>query len=142
MPGVLCALRGGVSSLSTLEKAIILSKKRSLPLYFLYVVDLESLSRAGIRSFRYILKEMCNLGESITLYAQRKAKSRGIKSRGEVRKGKVEDEIINVSKEINAEIVIVGYPQGKKEIDIFTDKRLKKFAKRIENETSSRVILT
>ena len=44
MPGILCAVRGGPASQPTIAKAIALAQETGLPLYFLYVVNLDFLS--------------------------------------------------------------------------------------------------
>lgn len=125
-----------------MEKAISLASKKKLPIHFLYVVNLETLSQVGVRTFPYILREMLKLGESIVLTAQRKAKSMGILAKGEVRQGKAEDEILQTSKEVDADLVVIGAPRGQDSEDIFTDESLARFAQRIESEANSKVILT
>ena len=44
MSGVICAVRGGPDSQSTVARAIALARESGLPLYFLYVVNLDFLA--------------------------------------------------------------------------------------------------
>ena len=41
MSGIVCAVRGGPASQPTLQRAITLAKETGLPLFFLYVVNLD-----------------------------------------------------------------------------------------------------
>jgi nucleotide-binding universal stress UspA family protein len=142
MSGIVCAIRGGSASRPTIEKSIQLAADTGLTLYFLYVVNLDFLSHTASSRTHFISKELDAMGDFILLNAQRGAESQGITSEGVVRHGQVDDEIINLCKEISADYVVLGRPQEQGEENIFTHERLSSFAQRIEDETGTKIVLT
>jgi len=142
MSGVVCAIRGGPSSQRTITHAIDLAKETKRPLYFLYVVNLDFLARTESSRTRLISKEMHEMGEFILCTAQASAHKQGIASDGIVRQGKVTEEIINLAKELNADYIILGQPEGVDEKDIFTMARLRQFSERLSQESGAEVIIT
>lgn len=48
MSGIVCAIRGGKSSQPTINQAIHTALKTNLPIYFLYVLNLDFLNK-GLR---------------------------------------------------------------------------------------------
>lgn len=142
MSGVVCAIRGGPSSQRTITHAIDLAKETKLPLYFLYVVNLDFLARTESSRTRLISKEMHEMGEFILCTAQASAHEQGIASDGIVRQGKVTEEIINLAKELNADYIILGQPEGVDEKDFFTMARLRQFSERLSQESGAEVIIT
>jgi nucleotide-binding universal stress UspA family protein len=141
MSGIVCAVRGGPASQPTIEKAISLAKETGLPLYFLYVVNLDFLSHTASSRVSTVSKEMHQMGEFILLTAQQRAAAQGLAAQGVVRHGNVAEEIIAQCKQIKANHVILGRPQGEEEENIFTFERLKEFGQRIEAESGAKVIL-
>ncbi|MDQ4076304.1 MAG: universal stress protein [Chloroflexota bacterium] len=140
MSGIVCAIRGGPSSASTITQAVTLAKETGLPLYFLYVVNLDFLSRAGTTRKHTISEEMAEMGEFILLSAQATASERGVSAEGIVRQGSVEEKIIELSNELDADYVLLGQPQDKTAENVFSQERLKAFAQRIEQNTNAQVI--
>lgn len=142
MPGIVCAIRGGPKSKPTIERAISLAKESDLPIYFLYVVNLNFLSRTESSRVRIISDEMEQMGDFILLGAQAKAEKLGVQSDGVVRHGTVGDEIIALSQELKADYVVLGRPRGEQEEDVFTHELIGEFSTRIEHETGAEVVLT
>jgi nucleotide-binding universal stress UspA family protein len=141
MPGIVCAVRGGPASQPTIEKAISLAKETDLPLYFLYVVNLDFLSHTASSRVSTVSKEMHQMGEFILLTAQQRAAAQGLAAQGVVRHGNVTEEIIAQCKQIKANHLILGRPQDEEEENVFTFERLKEFSQRIESESGAKVIL-
>jgi hypothetical protein len=141
MPGIICAVRGGPDSQPTIAKAISLAKEVSLPLYFLYIVNLDFLSHTQSSRVSTISEELGEMGEFILLTAQQKASKQGITAEGIVRHGNVREEIIGLAKELIADYVVLGLPQGQKEADIFATDRIKEFGKMIEENSGAAVVL-
>lgn len=142
MSGIVCAVRGGPSSRLTIAKAIELAKDVNLPLYFLYVVNLDFLSYTSSSRTKAISEEMYQLGEFILLAAQTEASRHGITAHSEIREGKVADEIVKFSKAVKADKIVLGLPsqvEGKE--SIFNDPQLASFIKHIEEQTDAEVIL-
>ena len=140
MPGIVCAIRGGPDSQPTIEKAISLADKTNLQLYFLYVVNFDFLTRTESSRTSIVSDEMNQMGEFILLTAQEKAKTQNIIAKGVVRHGKVGVEIIRLAKDIQADYVVLGLPQGLEENDVFATDKINEFSKKIETETHAKVV--
>jgi nucleotide-binding universal stress UspA family protein len=141
MPGIICAVRGGPHSQPTIEKAISLAKEVSLPLYFLYIVNLDFLTHTQSSRVSTISEELAEMGEFILLTAQEKASQQGIISEGIVRQGVIGQEIISLAKELSADYVVLGVPQGLTEGDNFAIDRIKEFGESIEKESGAKAVL-
>jgi nucleotide-binding universal stress UspA family protein len=142
MSGIICAIRGGPASRPTIEKAISLAADTKLPLYFLYVVNLDFLSRTASSRTHLISKEMYEMGEFILLTAQTRAEGQGVTAEKVIRQGAVSDEIVKLCQEVNADHVILGQPKVQKDDEnVFTQERLSAFGKRIEEESGVKVVL-
>ncbi|MEN8242894.1 MAG: universal stress protein [Chloroflexota bacterium] len=141
MSGIICAVRGGPNSQPTIDKAISLAKEVSLPLYFLYIVNLNFLVHTQSSRVSTISEELSKMGEFILLTAQDKANQMGVAAEGVVRQGDVQEEIILLAQELEANYVILGLPQGQKEADIFVPERIKEFSALIEQESGAKVVL-
>ncbi|MCJ7701655.1 MAG: universal stress protein [Anaerolineales bacterium] len=142
MPGIVCAIRGGPASRPTIEKSIQLAVETHSPLYFLYVVNLDFLSRTTCSRVHLLSKQMHEMGEFILLVAQAEAQAQGIKTEGIVRQGNVRDEIVALCQETNADYVILGRPKThSEEENVFTHERLDKFTQRIKEESGAKIIM-
>jgi hypothetical protein len=67
MTGIICAIRGGPASQPTIARSIALAQETSLPLHFLYVVNLDFLTRTSLSRVHVIAQEMQQMGEFILL---------------------------------------------------------------------------
>ena len=141
MSGIVCAVRGGPDSQPTINRAIALAKETDLPLFFLYIVNLEFLdSTASSRTYT-ISKEMSEMGEFILLMAQSKAEAQGIEAQGVIKHGHVAEEIAALCHEVGAVYLVIGQPRFHKEDNVFTAARHAEFIQRIETQTGARVVL-
>jgi nucleotide-binding universal stress UspA family protein len=142
MSGVVCAIRGGPHSRPTIDRAISLAKENACPLHFLYVVNIEFLSRTSISRIHIITKEMRQMGDFILLSAQAGAEARGVIAHGVVREGEVFDEIVALCRETASNYVVLGRPHatGEEEENVFTHELLQQFGQRIEEETGAKVV--
>ena len=141
MSGIVCAIRGGPDSRATITTAISLAQKVGQPLYFLYVVNLDFLSRTSSTRVHTISKEMQQMGEFILLAAQASAKEHGIAAEGIVRQGNVSQEIVNLCHELSASYLVLGQPRLQREESIFSQDRLVEFVEQAEMQTGAKVIL-
>lgn len=143
MSGIVCAVRGGPASRPTIEKSIQLAEETQLPLYFLYVVNLDFLSRTSSSRIHLISKQMHEMGEFILITAQAEAQAKGIQAEGIVRQGNIRDEIVTLCRETGARYVILGKPKTQSaEENVFTHEHLDEFALRIEAESGAKIVLT
>ena len=142
MPGIVCAVRGGPASRITINKAVELARETELPLYFIYVINLDFLSHTASSRVRTITQEMRQMGDFILLAAQERACILGIDAQGIVRQGVVEEEIIAICREVDADYVVLGQPLGRdEEEDTFAQERILEFSQQIEAESGARVVL-
>ncbi|MFQ5421322.1 MAG: universal stress protein [Anaerolineae bacterium] len=141
MSGIVCAIRGGASSRPTINQAIRTAMETNLPVYFLYVLNLDFLKKGSQSRTQTISAEMQELGEFILLAAQAQAERQGVTAAGIIREGHVVgDEIIDLCHERMADYVILGRPQEAKEENVFTHEQLDQFGRHIEQETGAKVI--
>ena len=142
MPGIVCAIRGGPRSKPTIITSIELALKTGLPLFFLYIVNLDFLVHTSSARVRNITKELQQMGEFILLSAQAKAESHGVLAEGIVRKGNVREEIVKLCHDLEARYIVLGNPAEDGEENIFTNEHLEFFKQRIEAESGAIVILS
>ncbi len=142
MSGIVCAIRGGPSSQPTIDRAVALARETGLPLHFLYVVNLDFLTRTITSRVRTISEQMRQMGESILLAAQAQAAVQDVPAQIVVRQGEVGEEIAALCHEVSADYLVLGRPGGADEGDVFTQDRLAQFRERIEQETGASVVLS
>jgi nucleotide-binding universal stress UspA family protein len=140
--GIVCAIRGGPDSQPTIARAIRLAAETGQPLYFLYVVNLDFLSRTSSTRVHTISKEMHQMGEFILSMAQASAQAQGIIAEGKVRHGNVGEEIVNLCHELSAEYLVLGRPRFQQEDSVFTQDLLTQFIEQAERQTGATVILS
>ncbi len=96
MSGIVCAVRGGEESRLTIDKAVEVAAESHLPLYFLYVVNLDFLAHAMTGHITTVREEMFEMGKFILAQASEQAKEQGVQADGVVREGKVAEEIVKI----------------------------------------------
>jgi nucleotide-binding universal stress UspA family protein len=141
MSGIVCAIRGGASSQPTINQAIRTAVETKLPVYFLYILNLDFLKKGSQSRIQTISEEMQELGEFILLAAQAQAERQGVTAKGIIREGHVVgDEIIGLCHELTADYVILGRPKTATEQNVFTHEEIDQFGSHIEQETGAKVI--
>jgi nucleotide-binding universal stress UspA family protein len=141
MAGIVCAVRGGPHSQSTIGRAIDLARETGLSLHFLYVVNLDFLTHTTSSRVRTISEEMRQMGEFILLAAQSKALTEGVAAETLVRQGNVGEEIVHLCRELAADYLVMGLPQIEQEESLFTHERLQAFVKDAEEQSGAKVVL-
>jgi nucleotide-binding universal stress UspA family protein len=141
MAGIVCAVRGGPHSQTTISRAISLAQETGLPLHFLYVVNLDFLTHTSSSRVRTISEEMRQMGEFILLAAQSRALTEGVAAETHVLQGNVGEEIVTLCRELAADYVVMGLPQIEQEENLFTHERLQAFIQDTEERTGAEVVL-
>jgi nucleotide-binding universal stress UspA family protein len=141
MSGIVCAVRGGPASKGTISQAIGLAQQTGLPLYFLYVVNLDFLSHTSSSRVHTISEQMHQMGEFILLAAQDTAAAGGITAQGVVRHGDVGGEIIDLCREMGADYLVLGRPKVQHADSVFSHEELRRFVEQTEEQTGAKVIL-
>jgi nucleotide-binding universal stress UspA family protein len=142
MSGIVCAVRGGPGSHPTIERALDLAEEKSLPVYFLYVINLDFLAHTSSGRTKTVKEEMQKLGEFILLRARKQAEKRNIEAEGVTREGKVREEIIRLCKERQADYAVLGHQSSDEERNIFSEQQFSQFIQQIEKESQAEVIVT
>ena len=140
MSGIVCAIRGGPHSELTIRQAVVTARQYRIPIHFLYVVNLDFLEHSEHSRTQVIQREMRAMGEFICLKAQIEAKREGVQAEIAVREGNVTEEIIALCREIRADYVILGRPQGEHTTDLFDMERLEAFGRSLVTQTGAAVI--
>jgi nucleotide-binding universal stress UspA family protein len=141
MSGIVCAIRGGPACRPTVAHAIALAQQTGHSLHFLYVVNLDFLSRAGVSRSHTISEEMHQMGEFILFSAQATAAASGVVAQADVRQGNVADEIVQLCLDLDADYVVLGRPQDERGESMFTKSSLTTLTQRITDETGAQVVL-
>lgn len=141
MSGIICAVRGGPDSQSTIDEAISLAIEVNLPLYFFYVVNLDFMSHTQTSKTHTISDQLHQMGEFILLTAQERAEARGVHAEAIIRQGNVREEIIKVAHELEADYFVLGLPVGEAEKNVFLSDRIREFGESIEQESGATVVL-
>ncbi|MCL4871544.1 MAG: monovalent cation/H(+) antiporter subunit G [Anaerolineae bacterium] len=115
---ILCPVRGGPDSQYLYTKAIQLAKKNRGELTFLHVINRDLIeAMSGPAEAIGVLEQLKTLGESVIAAAQNQAQTEGVVAKGQVVTGDLKTEIIHTAKEINATIILLGYPMISKAAD-------------------------
>ena len=141
MSGVICPIRGGPGSKTTIETAIQLAKQETMPLTFLYVVNLDFMTHTESSRVRTVTSELESMGDFILLSAKAEAEKQGVEAQSEIRHGSVGEQIVELSHETGADFLVMGRPGGEAEENVFDHERLEKFIDRIEEESGAKVII-
>lgn len=142
MSGIVCAIRGGPLSQSTIDTSIQLAKDTGETIYFLYVVNLDFLTHSSSSRTETISKEMREMGEFILLDAQDHAQKEGVTAEGFIRDGLVIDQIIAFCEEVQPSYIVLGQPEGARENNLLTRERLDKVVDRIKEVSDAEVVVS
>jgi nucleotide-binding universal stress UspA family protein len=140
MGKILCPTRGGKDSYRTQDAAIAMARQQGDELVFLYVVDLDFLSKTE-RAVRpdVVAEEMRHLGEFLLSMAQERAQKQGIDASYILREGGVQEEIKASAVEEGATLVVLGQSEQDDPTRKFEPEKLSKFAEQIEADTGVEV---
>lgn len=141
MTSIVCAIRGGSASIPTIDRAITLARETDLPLRFLYVVDMESISHIGSSRIHAVTKILRQMGDIVLQLAQARARDLGIMADRVIRCGNVKNEIRCLCQELKASFAVLGNPQGDHDKNAFTFESLRRFSQNNESEIGFKVIL-
>ena len=143
MSGIVCPIRGGAASRPTIAKAIEVAEETGLPIFFLFVLNLDFLMHTTHIQTGTISRELRELGEFILLAAETKAEAAGVTAHGVIREGQVvRTEIIELSQEVDADYVVMGVPQEARDENVFTPALLEELGLVLAQETGATVIFS
>lgn len=133
MGKILCATRGGQASYRTQDAAINLARERGDTLFFLYVADVRFLDKTAAPIVVDVENEVIKMGEFLLLMAQERAAEQGIEAQAIVREGELATELAAVACELDADLIVLGRPTGRKAV--FDEAAIQSFADGLCDET-------
>lgn len=107
---IVCATRGGPESERVHQEAIELAGERQGELTFLHVVDTTAIDDPTSPRSQALVRQMRALARAILRAAQAQARQAGLSARIELREGEVGSTIQAFVHEMNADILVIGYP--------------------------------
>ena len=108
MTVILCATRGGKSSIPNQQWAIDLAKKRNAKLIFLYVTSVRFLDNLSSPLLVDVAHELDEMGEFLLSMACDRAEQSGLAARGIVRQGIFREALAEVIDERQVDTVVLG----------------------------------
>jgi len=140
MGKLLCATRGGEASYRNQDAAVELAKQRGDELLFLFVVDVEFLTKTA-RAVRpdVVMAEMDKMGAFLLAMAQERAQKQGVPADYCLRHGEFRQELKKVALEFQVALVLLGKPAGQE--SAFAMEELFSFAAEIEAETGIKAVI-
>ena len=115
---IIVAINGNQSSIHAAMYAIMMARVYHLSVKFVYVVDTATIKRLTMGHFlvadesEMYEKSLTSDGEKYIDYVIELAEAKGLKTKGEIRKGSVCLEVVNCVKETEAELLILGGEKG------------------------------
>ena len=133
MSKILCATRGGEASYRTQDAVIARARRDGAQVLFLYVVDLDFLSKTA-RAVRpdVVQHEMERMGSFLLAMACERAAKEGVEARPVLRSGALADALMDVAREEAVTLIAVGRPARE---GVFELAGLETLTARIEQET-------
>ena len=139
MTNILCPTRGGKESHPNQDFAIELAKERGADLLFMYVSNIQLISRSGPPIVVDIEEELDELGDFLLAMAQERAENAGIPAKVAVHRGifsKVLREVI-IENKINT-VVLGSAPE---ETGIVSYERLQELSEELSGELDVEFII-
>ena len=141
MAGIVCAIRGGPASRSTIEAATALAVRVRQPLHLLYVVNANFLSQTTSSRLHPVLDDMRQMGELILTLARQSAEARGADVETAIRTGDVAEEIVALCQALDADYVVVGKPVMRGGPNVFSTQKLDLTVERIRAACRAEVLV-
>jgi nucleotide-binding universal stress UspA family protein len=137
MGTILCATRGGEASYPAQDAVIALTKDQGDELVFLYVADISFLNQTAAPVVVDVESRLEKLGQFQLVMAQERAAAHGIKAQAIVRTGQLRAELIAVTEEVGATLIVMGVSLGPDAA--FEEDALRAFAFDLQTETGVEV---
>jgi len=132
MMTILCPTRGGKESHPNQDFAINLAKERGADLLFMYVSNIQLISRSAPPIVVDIEEELDELGDFLLSMAQERAEKSGVPAKVTVRRGVFTKVLREVIEENQINTVILG--SSRKETGIVTYEHLQELSTELSQE--------
>jgi nucleotide-binding universal stress UspA family protein len=138
---VVCAVRGGPESRSTVTRAIELALEAGARLTFLHVMDAEFLQYATIGPLSVVYDELLEMGKFAMLILCDRARRRGVVNVDYlVREGNIRKQLLLFAVETQAEVLVIGQPTRSPGRNVFKSEELVAFSAGLESQGQLRVV--
>jgi nucleotide-binding universal stress UspA family protein len=133
MSKILCATRGGEASYRTQDAVIERAKRDGSEILFLYVVDLDFLSKTA-RAIRpdVVQNELERMGSFLLAMACERAAKQGVEAQPILRNGALAEALMEVAREEAVTLIAFGRPAKE---GVFQLAGLQALTRQIEKET-------
>lgn len=138
MGRILCATRGGEGSQQTQDAAIAIAKEKGHELVFLFVADATFLNQLAAPVVVDMDKRLEDMGRFEMARARERAESQGVDAQTVIRNGKLREELIATTQEMDVTVIVLGRPMGK--TAVFEEDTLMAFADTLHAETGIEVL--
>ena len=138
---IVCAVRGSPQSRATVTRAIDLALENDARLTFFYAVDVEFQAQAAIGSpLSVVYRELIEMSEFTMLILRDRAQRRGVAQVDSIiREGDVRTQLLRLIREVQPDVVVVGWPLRGPGRPGFKPDEFKAFAAELEREGNLRV---
>ncbi len=138
---VVCATRGGPASQQVHERAIELAGERHGELVFLHIVDTTALAGLDPAHAAALTQQQRALAQSILRQAQAQARAAGVQARTELREGEVAATLQSSVREMDADVLVMGYPHTAPGNEHEAEARLWRLLGPLEEEGNLRLVI-
>jgi len=132
MTTILCPTRGGKESHLNQDFAVNLAKERSADLLFMYVSNIQLLSRTGAAIVVDIAEELDELGDFLLSMAQERAEKSGVSAKVTVHRGIFSEVLREVILDEKVDTVVLG--SSPQESGIVSYEHLEQLSTKLSNE--------
>lgn len=140
MSGIVCPIRGGIESKKTVFRAINLARQTRLPLHFMYVIDPDRVLSDGKPPPAGWGEKLHRMGRAVLGTVGAFARERDVAAAGLLCRGQIETEIATVCRQLEADYLVLGCPQGEPAGDAFSDQRFTNFVEQVGENTGAVVV--
>ena len=138
---IICAVRGGPESRTTVTRAIDLALETDAHLTFFLVLDVEFLNHATIGPLSVIYDELVEMGKFAMIILRDRARRRGVQKVDYiVREGNIRKRLRELAIETHAQVMVMGRPTRSPGTNVFKSGELDEFAAELEKVGGIQII--
>lgn len=141
MGNIICAVRGGPASQSTIEYAVALAKRKNISIVFLYVINLDFLAHTMTSRVAVINEDMRQMGELILMMAADVASAQELDAQTVIREGDVTEQIMALCSELDADYVVVGKPIVREGMSVFDDEKIQALTANLKRSCRAELVV-
>jgi nucleotide-binding universal stress UspA family protein len=138
---IICAVRGGPESRTTVSRAIHMALNTRAPLTFLHILDAEFLGYAMVGPLSLVYDELVEMGTFAMLILCDRARRRGVEQVDYiVREGNIRKQLVQFAIETQAEVMVMGKPTRSPGKNVFKSGDFESFVAELEAEANIKII--